>query len=420
MLVTQLWNDQGLLGRWQEEDGSLVELSRLLEEYATGADSRAFDNRISMILQRVWQDLCSNSDIRDLFKYDGNNLFALVEPSLHYFTVDVIRANIFAYQVVHHAIQRRNISVLLGSWPPVSPQSIGAFKAARQAEIPSIVRQHGGFNGYFENPILKYVDLQFSDYYFCFGDGVRKYVEKQSTAATTAERPLHIATPITIASSELRDLRVEVRQTGKGTPLATNRTRRVAYLTALLTDQRLLIRQTYYPPIWYWRLQRRVVQLCSIYPNVNLSIKTHPRDDLVNPLADWIEYRQLSNCQLVGDVSLSDLLSNNDLLILDTPATTLLQALTTNKKILLFADRRYTRIFPEARSLLEKRVTFSTTESEFLAAIHNVLEHNLWPPPANTDDDFLSLYGVKDDSQNPVGQAVWQIRRLIADAKSEK
>ena len=83
-----------------------------------------------------------------------------------------------------------------------------------------------------------------------------------------------------------------------------------------------------------------------------------------------------------------------ELFIIDSPATTLLQALTTNKKIIAFADKRFMHFKPEAVALLNKRVIFSTSKAEFLQDIATALKEPDWKPPEPINEEFLRAYGT--------------------------
>ena len=89
-----------------------------------------------------------------------------------------------------------------------------------------------------------------------------------------------------------------------------------------------------------------------------------------------------------------DFLHDADLFIMDHPSTTLVQALTTNKKIILYADRTFLRFDPHALELVKKRAVFSETREHFFKDMERVLGKDDWALPEPVNDEFLRGYGT--------------------------
>jgi hypothetical protein len=160
--------------------------------------------------------------------------------------------------------------------------------------------------------------------------------------------------------------------------------------TSLLWPERFLPYDGY-PANIYFKWQRELVDLFSKYDEQFL-VKLPYKEGVKNPLSDYIQDKGIKNCRVLT-VPLTEILHIADLFIIDYPSTALLQALTTDKKVVLFTHLLYQPLFPKALEVLKKRVLFSNDYEEFLKIVSDVLERKDFSPLKNPDEEFMREYG---------------------------
>ena len=102
-----------------------------------------------------------------------------------------------------------------------------------------------------------------------------------------------------------------------------------------------------------------------------------------------------------------------DLFVIDCPTTVLLEALTTNKKIIVAAFKDFSRIDPKAVTLLRKRTVLSETKEEFLRNIELALQKEDWNLPEPVDREFMKAYGTHLDDGRSAERTFSHLLRLM-------
>lgn len=365
-----------------------------------GADARA-------AAAQAWRRLDATVAIRALFRVAEIDLYPLVRPCLQHLVETSIPEDLVTAETLRRGLARLQRAVVL------LPSGNGVVHAAAVAAgHPVVVAQHGGAYGYLDWPIAEHDDLRRASHFVCWGPGVAASLAMPSPSAHLPPGTPR-AQPVAVGSPGLDGL--VARHRGGGASRLGGRT--VVFVLTNLGGDRRYFSYHMYPDIWFWRLQRRVIETCLRHPGVELIVKLYPsnglRQDLIhNPIYDWLTYAAPTRCRVEQNVPFRDLLPLGDLFVMDTPATTLLEALTTTKPVITFADRRWVRFDPRAVALLRKRAMLADSAEEFLREIDAYLQRPDWRLPEPVNDEFLMAYGTHLNDGRSAERAVVLLRDL--------
>lgn len=412
LIVVNPYAEADIVKEWIARGGRVIYTRELLDQMSHllgETDTR--QGALKCALARFWDELCQNQKFWDLFEMEGINAFPVARRRLSHFVMDMIPRYLKTTLIIRRLLSNTNKAVLVGICP-LSVDTKACFVEARRSGIPTVVLQHGGAIGYCADPNLEWVDLQYADYYFCYGDGVAEHVaQSRFTPHSRGRRTI----PVSIGSSALDRLaRHNVRTKDKSA--SATAPRRVVYVgQAFLGDVRDFS-HLQYPEIWYWRLQRELIHLFSQFPQIHFYLKLYPRRSDYNfvrePIDDWLKRQNFRNCEIIRDVPFIQTLAQVDLIIIDVPSTTLLQALTTNKKIIVLADRSTIRFDQHAAELLKKRAVLSETKEQFLRETEMTLSDSDWTLPEPVNDEFLRAYGTHLNDGRSAERAADNLFRL--------
>lgn len=358
----------------------------------------------------TWRNLSRDTEFRSFFKIGLLDLYPLLVPFIKRLLLN-IPDTLRVAEAFRRGLAQLPPSVLLMS---SGGQYFGL--AAHHAGRPAVVFQHGGANGYFDLPMIEYSELYGASHFFCPGQGTATYLEQPSLhfpRRSEAPRAVPTAVGLPVLDSLLKRERAASQKT-----LSPANARTVLYVLTNLGGDRRYFNYHMYPDIWFWRLQQQVIKTCVQFSDVHLIVKLYPPHDSVrrepihNPVSDWLEDAQFPQCRVVHDRPFVDLLSVADLFIIDWPATTLMEALTTTKPIITLADPRWVRLDPVAAALLRKRVILSESGEQFPRDIAAVLSKTDWSLPGPVNDEFLRAYGTHCNDGQSAERAVAVLRDL--------
>lgn len=361
----------------------------------------------------AWERIDCNA-IREFFQIEGIDLYPLVKSFLKDYICFTIPKHIVEVKKLKNGLRQIRPCIIMTSGISGRVATI-----ARKANIKTVDFQHGGTYGYLDNPMLEHLFLG-TDYFFCYGTGVSEFYETPSPNAhlsSNARRPM----PMPIGSPSL-DFLMQRERISKPKNSKNGKDKTVVYVTTNLGGDGRYFSYHMYPDIWFWRLQRRVIETCTECQNIQLIVKLYPqkgiRKDLIhNPIRDWLNDVSLPNCQALEHTPFTDLLSIGDLFIIDVPATTLLEALTTTKPIITFADHKWVKVDSAAAALLRKRVILAESAEQFLYEIGNFLQCSDWCLPQQVNDEFLRAYGTHLNDGRSAERAVNQLFELAMNRR---
>lgn len=389
--------------RWRAENaGPVIMLGDVFGSYKAPTPEKRL---LKKKLNEMWYSEECQQKLAPFFNINEFDCYPVVRPRLHFYFSRFLPRSLEWASFVRQVLENTSRSVVLSNLEPV------ACEVARQLGIPSVTHQHGGLCGYAEAPIYEHMELYPGDYFFCYGEGIVRFLEKPVASAYRSTEK-HRARPVAVGSAALDSIaQVKVGTPPNYPPNQTRKSRKVIYApSSLMGDWR---HHTYHshPDIWYWRLEQEAIKIFGRFPDIKCIAKLYPREFTTNPLDDWFRQNTLPNVKIVRDLPFTDFLNDADLFIIDCPTTTLVQAVPTNKKIILYTDRAFFRLDPRALELLKKRVVFSDSKEQFLEDIERVLGEDDWTLPEPVNDEFLKGYGTHLNDGRSAERAV----RVLVD-----
>ena len=342
-------------------------------------------------LARLWGETERKVNLFSPFVADGLDLSDVAARRLRSFWEDVIP------EMYGHFVRARTL--FAGGRPRavVAPYAEAAWQAptleaARSLGVPTIIYQHGGFQGACELPIWRETDRYVADYLFVYGDGVRAYLDEDDRRLGPPR-----ARTVVVGSARLDALRrrpspVTVASIRRAAGVRSPSTPLVLYIPYMLRGNLRYLSCDDYPDVWFYDLQARIIDLFREFPDIHLVYKTFS-DGLANPLR--ARARAMRNVSVIEPVEMrvTRLMWAADAILLDIPSTALLECLLTPKPMVVFADEQCLRMREEAKDLLRRRAPLAETPDEFVTAARRLLEDRRFAELARPDDGFLRAYG---------------------------
>ncbi len=286
------------------------------------------------------------------------------------------------------------------------------IEAARRNGIPVAAFQHGGAYGYCRFPMHAYTDLTGVDHFASYGPAVAAYLRRQG--APEGARVADIAdvgSPALEALSEKTGSRSRAHVKYGLDPAK----RTIVYAPTNFSANGTHLPGTY-PDTLYYRLQTEILDVIARHPETQVLIKLAPGGWTQSPLPDRVRRLGLRHVRVVDDGRLGDLLRLADALVIDWPATTLLEVLTTELPIALLADHRVLSIDVPAAAVLRRALRYTDEAARFPSEVEALLEG---PIEVNDGElearrEFLASYGRTESQRGIVGDAAMWIERIVA------
>lgn len=364
---------------------------------------------ITLSLAKAWEQICQSPFFREPFYWCGVDMFSVAESRLRYWwhTLTPQLWGMFSQACGRFEKTRPDIVVVYSPW---NLQHHAVLQAARMLSIPTVTYQHGGFEGNCEYTTYDMTDMHQSDYRLVYGEGNAAYFQERKSYSNK-----QLAKIIPVGSSRLDALRATLE-------MGKDRSRMRRQLQ--ITDSDILISYlpTSYQYNWYMsreaylgvpylELLFQVVNVFRAFPQLQFIYKSFPENPL-DPMSKIIA-TCCPNCQFVSDIPMTLLLQASDAFILDMPSTALLETLLTDKPILMFSDKRFIALRPEARTLLRKRVILTETPNDFMQQLRLFLSQGKFEKLEYADREFLRAYGTFNDDGNSAWRAVAALNEIM-------
>lgn len=355
-------------------------------------------------LDAAWLEVKDNVAFREFFLFKGIDFFSVVVDRFEYLVKQLTTISIKVMQHTVKLITKHNIeSVIASTLATCIGNSVAC--AAHNCALPVITWQHGGYGAMENHPLVEYLDLMNSDVHFVFGDGV---IESHLQSAKKYGTKL-----VSVGSSSIEHM---IKDNSKH-DLYPNKKKVILYVTDLYLKNGQYIATP--PPqsdVLYWKTQHSILKLLEKHQEYSIIVKLHPSEVVATcPIKLYIQDRGLSNFQLVGnEKTFSDIIPLADIIIIDRPFTTILQALTTKKPIFLFTG--HVHYNKHAEKLVSKRAVCSRELDDFLNKLEIYLIDNEYHP--NVDcDEFLEMYAIASQIDYAGDMAAKELIKTIHEFK---
>lgn len=366
---------------------------------STGHASRqtARSSTVSDGVAACWDRLRREDGTRSLWRIHDVDLWPIVEPRLRTLLAAQAAGIVAAYERSRADMERERVKVVLTGTTAHATQR-AVLHAAHRLGIPTVIYQHGGAYGYRPCPAHWYLDMAWPDVFASYGDGVTSYFQ-------TSQPPFAMSRPriVSVGSAAIgTQPRVAMPASAAGSA------RHVLYIATNLSGGYRYGPGASYSDTTTFRLGRRVVDAVCAAPNARLTVKLATGEHTNNPLAAYIRQRHGATVTVATSGALADYLAGADLVVIDWPATTLLQALASGKPVLTLAAKDAIPLPPEARAALERAAVVTDTEDAFIAALQRMVGEPA--TRAASDITFLQRYATGDPAQAPAGRLLDMLR----------
>lgn len=356
--------------------------------------------------EELWRELSQDHVFRSYLAWNGVQFRNVLESRLRYvFTtllVEIVARYMAAKAVVKHF---KPVLILFSQIVHYWQHAMAA--AAREAGIPVVGYQHGAF-GERLAPILYYTECREPDYILVYGEGVKSFIERTYQKAAV---PIAVGSPRLDRLSRLQTNRkVLCRRWG----LDPNR-RIVAYCPTFVYGNKLYVSYGYpRSDSCYFQVQRRIVEVFREFPSIQLVVKEHSETSESFPLQQFVHEQGMTNCLFKKEAPFDELLSLADSFILDSPTTTFLEILTTDKPVLVFNNWFHWN--EDALALLRERAEFSQDLDEFVNILHKHLQKDWAEYGEPVSDAFLKGFGRHLGDGRSAERAVEALKNIINQA----
>jgi len=350
--------------------------------------SEPFSEKVnSGSLPDIWEELQADGEFRRFFVWQDIDFFPVLKERLQFLVERLTLACLKAHEEVSEKIRNNGIKAVLGSSLSTCP-SRSAAQAAHSAGIPVITWQLGSY-GYMGQPITIYNDIMDADALFVFGEGV---VEKYAESARRLGTQL---IPLGSTSLEALGKRKPRRKVKRFVPLNPEKKVVLYVLTNFYQNNLYIALPPPFSDNHYWRTQRTILDTLARHQDYTIVVKTHPsHTHRETPLRWYAREKGFGNCRFIRDeCSFKDLLPLADVLVIDLPSTTLLEALTTSKPMFVYTGHLH--IDDQAQKLLERRAFCHRELEDFVDGLEKFLSSGIMDMDLS-DTEFLKRFGTAD------------------------
>lgn len=335
-------------------------------------------------LQLAWSDLQENGEFKKYFVCSGIDFFPILKDRFEFLVKQLTVACMLAVQETMLLIKEKNITAVIAStFSTCGGHSIA--QAAHNSNIPVVTWQHGAY-GAMNHPIIDYCDLISSDVHYVFGNGVSERYDESAQYYNTKL--------VSIGSSTLVQL---IKNKNSDTKLINHNTEKKVILyvtTAIRRNANYISSPFMFSDNQFWDIQKKLISLFAEHDNYEIIVKLHPAVDYNTPIQAYAMECNIKNCMFIkNEFKVPELLSKSDIVIIDIPSTTLLQATITNNPIFVYTG--YLQFDDDAKKLLKKRAFCSDDIDVFIKKINDSLSTGKIDYLTNLDDqEFLEQYGI--------------------------
>lgn len=321
-------------------------------------------------------------DNKELFNHCGVDFYPLLAKRLYWIWNVSKRCYPNISAEVNAFIKTKNIKAVLASAGGDIFSGI-INMVARMGDIPVIKWQHGFiFSNGRISQFADYKDLMTTSHVFAYGNASRLAYEKNMNG--------FMSKILCVGSASLDKLRIKSAKNNS----ESAGVKKILYATT-----------NYYQNNWYCGFDPPFEDMLFYEDQIKLAgwlfkkqqnketkiqIKLHPSKDYMDP--PWASDAAAKGITVIKEgKSFADLINTNDVIIIDSPTTTILQAICTNKPV--FIVTRHV-VYPEdARKILAKRAVLADTAQELVAVLDDFIETGRYKADL-LNDEFLKMYGT--------------------------
>ncbi|MBN4077999.1 hypothetical protein JYT29_01575 [Nitrospina gracilis] len=261
------------------------------------------------------------------------------------------------------------------------------IKGAKMAGAKIITFQHGGFGAY-GGVYMGYDDLRIGDFHVCPGQGDVLLHEKLNPNFANKCRPLGFTNSRYKASSNLSEGAIPEKATKK-------KNRNLLYITTHYYLNKGIFLELGSPWIdnLVYKNQKALIyglkRLMAKCLELKTTMKLHPlaaSNNIPSMGKDFVDDRFTVVHKKPNTKHLLDM---SDVILIDTPATSLIESVATRNPIFVLSSNL--KLFPDAKELLMKRAIVKENPHELISALENYFLNGLYPADIE-NTEYLSFF----------------------------
>ena len=344
--------------------------------------------------KNLWEKMKINEKFLNFFTYNNISYFVIVRNIIKMYVEDDIPQSLLTYQKNLNSIGNSYIKFVLTGSINVGLVARAGMLAFQKKKIPIITYTEGGGYGQFISP-HHHSEFLDGDILLSYGPGNIDYIKNLK---------LKINKKL-VAVGSINISKFFDKFKTYNTPEKINS---IMFVTSVIKDNGMVVPFNGLGPCTSLIYQLEVIKyLDSIKSKIDINIKPHPQDTILKKILKENEFSNLKSI----DGKLEDNLKDIDLVILDFPSSTLLEAISTKSHVFLLNNDNAFKFTEEQEKLLDKRVHVFNDFNEMKAEIDSLTQnHKL--DLIRKDSGFLSSYGFNDTQINQTNHVFDEIVKL--------
>ena len=376
--------------------GTVIEFEHWQDR--SDVDVEKYRTEIVADFDELWARLAEDRQFNTDLSVEGINLLPVLNTYLRHLLVEGAVRVLSVVAKTRAILDRGHVKALL--LPTVTfMEEWACATACRQRGIPVITWQHGSCAMFTPHTQPLYYDIRNADCSFVFGEGVRE------SFAGAAEK--YGTQVIAVGSCQLDRIR-----SLRDRPLRRTSPHVKTVLVPLRGLNVGVLGDSYqtYPPNVYWQELKEMLVVFASLPQLHFVLKLYPSDGLKDtPVTDFLKTRKIKNATVRNKPGFSKLLPIADLVIIDWPYTTLLEAAKADLPIVCYS--RFWKLSESVRPLMDARCLTASTTLELKALLDDFTQNRLAP---RHDSRLLERYGTHINDGRSLYRALAHLSRIVS------
>ena len=342
-------------------------------------------DELKQYLESASRAIKKDETFRTFLRDGSTDWFPLVEDRIEHFIVHVTSKTVQVYfQAILLLDMIQPKALILGSIAGYRPKAIA--HAAKQQNIPVVTLHHGDLGTHYDASYY-YHDVVSTDYYFCYGEGVKSYLNRHYRNAV---RPVVVGSPV-LDQIQYHSISRDDLCTRFG---LDKKKKIVIYVLTGLKGGHQYFNHNKPSDSHYYDINQRIVSVFEPFDDIQLVVKGQQPSKIncQSPVEDYIRDSDKSNCRVINNFPFDRLINLADTFIIDSPTTILLQAMMTDVPIYIYNNTFLWE--PGVVETLQSRTYFHNDLERFCKILKHDLENGSIFEKRKTDDSFLRHFGI--------------------------
>ena len=357
---------------------------------------RGEDPHLPRQLDDAWQVIRNDPRIAELFTFEGIALLGLVAENVRTFLQTGLTEALCAYRQTRRKLGQEPVDVMLVSTVSYSDE-FGMVLACKAEGVPVVTWQHGSYAMFDPHTQPGYYDIREADHFFVFGEGTKRAFADDGRKWNT-----RIAA---VGSGPLDQMTAEAAKAPRPAPSG-----RPTVLVPLRGLNIPIIGDSYqsYPLDLYWRELQQMLATFAKSPQLQFILKLYPTNTpFDNPLRDFLKTRGIKNIRLQHLRGFTTLLPEADLVVLDWPYSTLLEAISTPAPVICY--RKHWPLRSGVEEMIRKRCFLADSPKELNGFLRQYADGCL---PVLDDRTLLREFGTNQDNGESLTRGLLALQRI--------